>query len=177
MLGLVGLVEELLVLSDDPTADVIALCGKAGAIAGIRVGAVRSDAAAGLQLLRQLKRGGAVAVMLDSYYGTAADLTLPFMGRPAAASAGVYAIAARCSALMMPLALIRTGKGFTMELGGPVDAATLGPHDACRAINAFFEACIRAHPSQWMAWPNLLARWELAACAGDPPQLPIFDEP
>ncbi len=165
--GLAGIVDELLVLSDDPTDEVVRLSRKAGAIAGIKVCVIKADASAGLQVLRQLKRGGAAAVMLDSYYGGATDLVAPFMGRPAVASGGVYVLAAHCAALVIPLALIRNGGGFGMELGQPIDAAALGAGDTCREVNAFFESRVIRHPEQWMCWPNLLARWEMAASPGD----------
>ena len=176
VLALTGVVDELMMLSDDPTEDVLALCRKAGEAASTRIEPVKSDATAGLPLLRQLRRGGVVAAMLDSYYGTASDLAVPFMGQPAAASAGLYTIAARCSALVLPLALIRTGKGFEMELGEPIEASQ-GAQRTCSAVHAFFEACIRAHPDQWMSWPNLLARWQAVAAPADIQAPPALDAP
>lgn len=85
LLTLKDLVSDLLIVTaSDPTPN-IRLFKKIGQASGLNINVVgATENVVALQILRQLKRGGAVATMLDCFYGTHACLYTDFLGKPAA---------------------------------------------------------------------------------------------
>lgn len=105
-------------------------------------------------LVRHLRAGGFMAIMLDEKY--AEGVRLPFLGRPALTSLAAAQLALKYDLVMVPAYGIRTPDGdrFDVIFEAPI------PHGAAQtmtqAFNDSLSARIRAHPDQWY-W--LLGRW------------------
>lgn len=105
-------------------------------------------------LVRHLRAGGFMAIMLDEKY--AEGVRLPFLGRPALTSLAAAQLALKYDLVMVPAYGIRTHDGdrFDVIFEAPI------PHDDAQtmtqAFNDSLSARIRAHPDQWY-W--LLGRW------------------
>ncbi|MEY3004764.1 MAG: hypothetical protein RLZZ491_1940 [Pseudomonadota bacterium] len=105
-------------------------------------------------LVRHLRAGGFMAIMLDEKY--AEGVRLPFLGRPALTSLAAAQLALKYDLVMVPAYGIRTPDGdrFDVIFEAPIphgDAQTM-----TQAFNDSLSARIRAHPDQWY-W--LLGRW------------------
>lgn len=105
-------------------------------------------------LVRHLRAGGFMAIMLDEKY--AEGVRLPFLGRPALTSLAAAQLALKYDLVMVPAYGIRTHDGdrFDVIFEAPIphgDAQTM-----TQAFNDSLSARIRAHPDQWY-W--LLGRW------------------
>ncbi|MHB8078072.1 MAG: lysophospholipid acyltransferase family protein [Candidatus Krumholzibacteriia bacterium] len=108
-------------------------------------------------LLRVLRSGGAVAVLLDQ---NAPVANLPFFGRPAPTAAGFARLALRTGAPVLPLAIRRRGTGHFVEQLPPLrprGGTDEGAVYSCLAwCNAALETLIRRAPTEWV-WFH--ARW------------------
>lgn len=110
-------------------------------------------------LLRVLRGGGAVAVLLDQN-APVPNLSVPFFGRPAPTAAGFARLALRTGAPILPLAIRREGDGHFVEQlpplrprGGTEAGAVYSCLESC---NAALETLIRRAPAEWV-WFH--ARW------------------
>ncbi len=106
-------------------------------------------------LVRHLKSGGFVAILLDEKYSDGE--ALPFLGLPAQTSLAVARLALRYDVPMIPSYGTRTGDGttFDVEFEAPIppsDAVTM-----TQAANDSLSERVRARPGQWY-W--LLRRWD-----------------
>ncbi len=110
-------------------------------------------------LLRVLRGGGAVAVLLDQN-SPVPNLPVPFFGRPAPTAAGFARLALRTGAPVLPLAIRREGRGHFVEQLPPLrpqGGTDEGAVYSCLAwCNAALEALIRRAPAEWV-WFH--ARW------------------
>lgn len=105
-------------------------------------------------LVRHLRAGGFMAIMLDEKY--AEGVRLPFLGQPALTSLAAAQLALKYDLPMVPAYGIRSADGdsFDVVFEDPIphgDAQTM-----TQAFNDSLSARIRAHPDQWY-W--LLGRW------------------
>ena len=105
-------------------------------------------------LVRHLRAGGFMAIMLDEKY--AEGVRLPFLGRPALTSLAAAQLALKYDLAMVPAYGIRCPEGdrFDVVFEAPIphgDAQTM-----TQAFNDSLSARIREHPDQWY-W--LLRRW------------------
>ncbi len=106
-------------------------------------------------LLRHLRGGGMIALVVDQYMGHGE--LIEFMGQPARTALSPAEIALKNNALLIPGYAIRQPDGisFRLRIEAPVphtDALTM-----TRALNASVEAMVRAYPEQWM-WSH--RRWK-----------------
>ncbi len=112
------------------------------------------------QMVRHLRGGGAILILLDQRLGD--GQALPFMGRMAHTATAVAALAQRTGAALIPAVGRRRedGVSFDVTFEPPIRADT--PQQAMCAVNARFEAWIDAAPGQWF-WLHRRWKW-----AGDP---------
>ena len=164
LLALRGLVRELLiVVARDPSSG-SHYFDKVAQASGIRITvAGTAERGIGLRIMRHLGRGGVVATMLDCFYGERVQLRGEFLGRPAASLGTLYALGRRAGALVVPTASIRKEGKQVLDVGAPIDLSSNSIEDASQRVNDYYSALVRACPGQWMGWPNLLARWRMAA--------------
>jgi len=107
------------------------------------------------ELVRHLRAGGLVAILLDEKYPEGERL--PFLGRPAMTSLSAAQLALKYDLPMVPAYGTRRGDGcdFEVEFEAPIphsDAVTM-----TQAFNDSLSARILADPAQWY-W--LLRRWK-----------------
>lgn len=105
------------------------------------------------QMVRFLRQGNAVAILLDQYVHGGAALT--FFGKPAPTSLSAAEMALKYGALLVPVYGIRRGPRFDIVAETPIphsDAETM-----TQSINDSLEARVRAHMDQWL-WIH--RRWK-----------------
>jgi Kdo2-lipid IVA lauroyltransferase/acyltransferase len=135
---------------------------------------VASRLRAGMQLIHQrnalrgtlaaLRRGGAVAVVLDQSIAGKRALFVPFFGRPAATTPLVSVAALHSGAPVFLAFAPREAGALRVQIEGPIPVLSTGDrardvwtHTA--SLTAAIERVIRAHPDQWL-W--LHRRWKVA---------------
>jgi KDO2-lipid IV(A) lauroyltransferase len=122
----------------------------------------KADAAR--ELLRLLRRGGAVGILTDQHAHPPQAVVVPFFGRPASTTSVVARLAERTGAVVIPTACLRTGPSrYRLTYGPPVDIGELPPEERAAApftarLNRILEGMIREHPEQWLWLHN---RWRL----------------
>ncbi|MFN3615810.1 MAG: lysophospholipid acyltransferase family protein [Rubrimonas sp.] len=106
-------------------------------------------------MLRRLRQGGAILVLLDQRLG--GGPTLPFLGRPAQTAGAVAAMALKSGVPLIPAVAVRAADGvsFDVTFEPPVQAPDADA--AMRAIHDRYAAWIDAAPGQWF-W--LHRRWK-----------------
>jgi KDO2-lipid IV(A) lauroyltransferase len=117
---------------------------------------------AGVGMLRTLRKGNAIALMMDQKYNE--GVALPFFGYDAMTSDAPARLALQYDAPLIPLSLRRVdGTRFVLRAHDPIAIDKTIPRDqAVRAaalkMNAFLEDVIRAAPDQWFwvhrRWPK-----------------------
>ena len=106
-------------------------------------------------MLRFLKSGGMVGVVLDQSMGDGA--LLRFFGQPALTSLSPAEMALRYDALILPTYGIRRADGgFDMLVEAPIPHSTA--EEMTQALNDSLEAQVRAHMDQWL-WTH--RRWKM----------------
>ncbi|MEO6326396.1 MAG: lysophospholipid acyltransferase family protein [Thermoanaerobaculia bacterium] len=122
----------------------------------------KADAAR--EILRALRRGGAVGILTDQHAHPPDAVVSTFFGRPASTTSSLARLADRTEALILPTFGIRTAPGrYRLIFGEPLDVRTLSPEERTvpaltARVNAISEAIIRRHPEQWLWLHN---RWRL----------------
>jgi KDO2-lipid IV(A) lauroyltransferase len=122
----------------------------------------RRDAAR--EMLRALRRGGAIGILTDQHAHPPDAVTVPFFGRPASTSSGLAKLVDRTEALVIPAAAIRIAPARWRLTFEPVlDVRTLpeaerGVEKLTARLNGILETMIRRHPEQWLWLHN---RWRL----------------
>lgn len=106
------------------------------------------------RMLRHLKGGGAILVLLDQRIG--GEARLPFLGVDAATTTVIAALARRLGAPMIPASARREADGlsFAVRFEAPVNGGD--PVAVMRALNDRMTAWVEAAPGQWF-W--LHRRW------------------
>ena len=117
---------------------------------------------AGVGMLRTLKRGNAVALMIDQKYNE--GVAVPFFGYEAMTSDAPARLALQYDAPLIPLSIRRVNQTrFILQAHEPIPLdKTVSRDEAVRAatlkMNAFLEDTIRAAPEQWFwihrRWPK-----------------------
>lgn len=113
-------------------------------------------------IMRRLRAGDGIAVLLDQnvdwYEGVFAD----FFGRRACTNMGLALLALRTGAPVLPVLVTRTAGGFITDFGPEISLIKTG--DKIRDVevntqryNQVLEDFIRRHPDQWM-WVH--RRWK-----------------
>jgi len=163
LLALQDLVRELLVVVARDPAPGLHYFNKIAMASGIRITvAGTTESTIALRILRHLARGGAVATMLDCFHGERLELRSDFLGKPAASPGTLYGIARRAGAIVVPTASIHKDGKQLLEIGNLIDLPSTSIEAASQSVNDYFSDLIRTYPGQWMGWPNLLARWQVA---------------
>jgi KDO2-lipid IV(A) lauroyltransferase len=106
-------------------------------------------------LVRHLRAGGFMAIMLDEKY--AGGVRLPFLGKPALTSLAAAQLALKYDLLMVPAYGLRRpdGHSFDVVFEDPIPHGD--PQTMTQAFNDSLSARIIADPAQWY-W--LLGRWK-----------------
>ncbi|MFN4058044.1 MAG: lysophospholipid acyltransferase family protein [Roseinatronobacter sp.] len=107
------------------------------------------------QMLRFLRKGGMVGMVVDHYM--AHGVPLDFMGKPARTALSAAEMALKYNALLVPVYGIRQKDGLNFEVR---IEAPIPPSDALtmtQDLNRSLETLVRAYPEQWM-WSH--RRWK-----------------
>ncbi|MHA3976908.1 lysophospholipid acyltransferase family protein [Halovulum sp. GXIMD14794] len=105
------------------------------------------------QLIRHLKGGGAMAILIDQKMGLGQPLD--FLGHPAMTSTEAAELALRHNLLVMTGVARRVGEhGFRLEVEGPIPHGD--PVEMTRQLNDMLSDHIRRDPTEWY-W--LHRRW------------------
>ena len=108
------------------------------------------------EMIRFLKGGGMVGVVLDQSMGDGAMLS--FFGQPALTSLSPAEMALRYDALVLPTyGLRRPDGGFDLWIEAPIPHGT--PEEMTQTLNDSLEAQVRAHMDQWL-WTH--RRWKMS---------------
>lgn len=107
------------------------------------------------QMVRFLKGGGMLGMLIDQYINHGADLT--FFGHPARTALSAAELALKYDALVVPTYGVRRADGLTFDIivEAPVPHGT--PEAMTQALNDSLEALVRQHPDQWF-WIH--RRWK-----------------
>jgi KDO2-lipid IV(A) lauroyltransferase len=110
------------------------------------------------EVLKALRRGRMVGILLDQNATRAEGVFVPFFGVAASTSKGLAVLALRTDAPVVPVFLRRTPDGgHSMDVGPPLVPPTDGDVLAYTAtFNRVIETAIRRAPEQWL-WMH--ARW------------------
>lgn len=106
-------------------------------------------------LLRHLRAGGMVGMLIDQYFSTGE--TLDFLGKPAPTPTSAAELALRHDALLVPVYGTRQpdGLSFRIEFEAPVPHTD--PRTMTQALNDSLARRVRAHMGQWL-WIH--RRWK-----------------
>ncbi|MGS4946335.1 lysophospholipid acyltransferase family protein [Meridianimarinicoccus sp. RP-17] len=105
------------------------------------------------QMVRFLRAGNTVAILLDQYVHGGA--VLRFFGKPAPTSLSAAEMALKYGALLVPVYGIRRGATFDIVAEAPIPHST--PEIMTQAINDSLEARVRSDMDQWL-WIH--RRWK-----------------
>lgn len=105
------------------------------------------------QMVKFLRAGNTVAILLDQYVHGGA--VLQFFGKPAPTSLSAAELALKYDALLVPVYGIRKRGGFDIIAENPIPHST--PETMTQAINDSLEARVRADMDQWL-WIH--RRWK-----------------
>lgn len=109
------------------------------------------------QMVKFLRGGNTVAILLDQYVHGGA--VLRFFGKPAPTSLSAAEMALKYDALLVPVYGIRRGAGFEIVAEAPIPHGA--PEAMTQAINDSLEARVRADMDQWL-WIH--RRWKPELC-------------
>jgi KDO2-lipid IV(A) lauroyltransferase len=136
--------------------------------AGVRTLDARNAAR---EVLRTLRRGEAVGVLLDQSALRSERVFVPFLGRPAATNVGLAMLALKSGAPVLPAFSARGADGrHRAWIGEPIPPAAEGGRDERMGVmtaryTAAIEAQVRRHPDQWFWVHN---RWKRGPGPGEP---------
>lgn len=105
------------------------------------------------KMVRFLKSGGTLAILIDQRMGNGVDVT--FFGRRASTATSVADLAIKYNAVVVPCYATRTAEGFEAVFEDPI--AHGEPRDMIQALNDSLEAQVRKHSTQWF-WIH--RRWK-----------------
>jgi KDO2-lipid IV(A) lauroyltransferase len=123
------------------------------------------DASGTRQILRWLKQGGLLGILIDQDTRVDGEF-VDFFGRPAYTPAGPVVLAERTGAPLVPMAIHMNDDGtHTVEVRPEIELQNTGDARADRLANVAqcskaIEAFIREHPAQWV-WMH--ERWKTQA--------------
>ncbi len=107
------------------------------------------------QMVRFLKGGGMLGMLIDQHMSHGAALT--FFGHPAKTALSAAELALKYDALVVPTYGVRRADGLTFNIivEAPIPHGT--PEAMTQALNDSLEALVRRHPDQWF-WIH--RRWK-----------------
>ena len=124
--------------------------------------AVAKGAEGGRALIRHLRQGGHVAMLVDQKQND--GLAVPFFGRDAMTAPAIARLALRFACAIVPIRVERLGGAhFRLSVLPPIAVVESGDPGAdvlstMTRINAVVEAWVRARPEQWLwlhrRWPD-----------------------
>jgi KDO2-lipid IV(A) lauroyltransferase len=127
--------------------------------------AVRKGAGGGRELVRHLRRGGSVAMLVDQKQND--GIAVPFFSRDAMTAPAVARLGYRFGCPIIPVRFERLkGARFRCTVMPPVEIAETGQAApdvlaTMTRVNAVLEEWIRARPEQWLwvhsRWPTSVA--------------------
>jgi KDO2-lipid IV(A) lauroyltransferase len=116
------------------------------------------------EMLRALRRGGAIGILNDQHARPPDAVTAPFFGQPAETSSALAKLTDRTEALVIPTAAIRIAPArWRLTFEPALDVRTLpeaerGVEKLTARLNGILETMIRGHPEQWLWLHN---RWRV----------------
>jgi len=122
-------------------------------------------------VLRLLRRGEAVGMLLDQNALRSERIFVPFLGRPAATNFGLAMLALKTGAPVLPAFSARGADGrHRAWIGAPIPCAEAGDRAARIGVStarytAAIEAYVRRYPEQWFWVHN---RWKRIPDPGEP---------
>jgi KDO2-lipid IV(A) lauroyltransferase len=114
------------------------------------------------EMLRTLKQGGAIGILMDQHAVPNEGVAVPFFGRPASTASAVARLVDRTEALVLPAAALRIGPArWRLTFDEPLDVRALARAEREAApltarLNRVLENLIRRAPEQWLWLHN---RW------------------
>ena len=124
--------------------------------------AVPKGSGSGRQLVRQLRQGGSIAMLVDQKQND--GIAVPFFGRDAMTAPAIARLGYRFGCPIIPIRVERlNGARFRCTIMAPIEMAetgeaTLDVLATMTRINAVLEGWIRARPEQWLwvhtRWPR-----------------------
>lgn len=122
--------------------------------------AVPKGSAGGRELVRHLRSGGSVAMLVDQKQND--GIAVPFFGRDVMTAPAIARLGYRFSCPLVPVRVERLkGARFRCTIMAPIAMAETGDaasdlRATMASVNAVLEGWIRAHPEQWL-WVH--SRW------------------
>ncbi len=107
-------------------------------------------------IMRSLRAGRTVAILLDQYSRRSQGVFVPLFGTRCSTSAGLATIALRGGVPIVPVHVVRDGPDHhRVCLDAPLETPTSGDREAdvlelTARCNRTLEAAIRKHPEQWI---------------------------
>lgn len=114
-----------------------------------------------LMLIRELKRGKIIGMVVDQKGSRSEGLLCDFLGMPAPTNPAPAFIAIKGRALVLPVCALRERTGFVVRFFPAMDAAAFGQgpeavHVLSQRMQSWVAEVVRRHPDQWF-W--LHSRW------------------
>lgn len=107
------------------------------------------------RMLRHLREGGALAILIDQHMAAGAPLT--FFGRTARTALSAAEMALRHDAPVIPVYAVREADGLSFRIVAEAPVPPGTPEAMTQALNDSLEAMVRRHPEQWF-WVH--RRWK-----------------
>jgi KDO2-lipid IV(A) lauroyltransferase len=109
-------------------------------------------------IIKTLKAGGSVGILMDQAVLADEGVIIDFLGRPAWTTRTPVALARRTGAPLLPAFIRRTGEGHAIRIYPEVELTGDDTEDT-RRLSGFIEDYIRENPTQWL-WMH--RRWKRA---------------
>ena len=115
------------------------------------------------KILRQLKNGHVVAMLMDQNTVWYEGVFVEFFNHRACTNKGLALLALKTRAPVVPVFLLRSQNRYIIEIGAPLELVQTGDrtHDIeanTLQYNQAIEAVIRRYPDQWFCWIH--RRWK-----------------
>lgn len=115
------------------------------------------------RMLRTLREGGMVGLLIDQNWSRKEGVFVDFFGRPACTTEGLALLALHTGAPVVPAFMVRRGDGrYRLVFGPEMEVTATGDREAdvrrnTQNFTAVLEEMIRRYPSQWL-WVH--QRWK-----------------
>jgi lauroyl/myristoyl acyltransferase len=114
-----------------------------------------------LTILRRLRAGGLVTLLIDGRAGTS-PVEQPFLGRLQRVPSGILEIIRLSNCAVVPILSLGRGDGFRIRLDPMLDIVSAPSRDAFAAANlprflAVVERQVVENPEEWRLWINFLS--------------------
>jgi len=121
---------------------------------------------AGIAMMRELKSGGAIGVLIDQKVNKANGFLVPFFGRDAFTTNSVAMMKLKSDPVVIPISMPRVSQGmYRLDIGDPVEYRADEVEEdeeklkqMTQRYNLTLEAIIKEYPAQWF-WMH--DRWNL----------------